>query len=134
MPKFNYIKQPQFGDFNHWVENELSAVERSLRSIPTTLVAEDVADTTYTLVAGDEDKVKCTTNGSAVTVTIPANKFQLGAMVYFEQAGAGAVTLQGDGTATVTSRPGLKSAGKYALFFIWHKTNNVWIAGGDLTT
>ena len=109
-------------------------MERSIASIPTTLAAEDVAGTTYTLVAGDQDKVKCFTSDSAVTVTIPAGLFELGAMVYFMQGGDGAVTLQGDGTATVTSRPGLVSAGKYALFFIWHRTNNVWIAGGDLTT
>lgn len=134
MPKRQYIRLPRLGDFNSWVDQELSAVERSIASIPTTLAAEDVAGTTYTLVAGDQDKVKCFTSDSAVTVTIPAGLFELGAMVYFMQGGDGAVTLQGDGTATVTSRPGLVSAGKYALFFIWHRTNNVWIAGGDLTT
>jgi hypothetical protein len=130
----SYVKQAPQGDPVTWTERELEAIERSLAAIPVTLFAEDVSATTYTLVAGDKDKVKCTTSGSATTITIPADKFELGAMVYFEQHGAGQVTLQGDGTATVNSRPGLKSAGQYAMFFIWHKENNAWIAGGDLTT
>jgi hypothetical protein len=130
----SYIKNPPYGDFLSWAEREFEAVERAIASIPITLTAEDVSATSYTLVSGDKDKVKCTTSGSATTITIPAGIFELGAMVYFEQHGVGQVTLQGDGTATVVSRPGLKSAGQYALFFIWHKTNNAWIAGGDLTT
>lgn len=134
MPKRQYIKQNRFGDPALWLDEELTAIERSIASIPVTLVAEDVSGTSYTLVAGDQDKIKCFTSDSAVTVTIPANKFELGAMVYFMQAGDGVVTLQGDGTSSVVSRPGLDSAGKYALFFIWHRTNNVWVAGGDMTT
>lgn len=140
MPKVNYLRQPKFGDPYLWLEGELSAIERSLGSIPTTLSGEDVTDTTYTLVLGDQDKVKTTTNGSAVTITVPLHsncKFELGAMVYFYQEGAGQVTLVGDATSpgvTVRSRPGLKSGGQYALFFIWKQDDNVWVAGGDLTT
>jgi hypothetical protein len=55
-------------------------------------------------------------------------------MVYFYQEGDGLVTMQGDTGVTVRSRPGLKSGGKYALFFIWKQDDNVWVASGDLTT
>jgi hypothetical protein len=140
MPKFNYVKQNRFGDPGLWIDNELSAVERSIASIPATLAGEDVTGTTYTLVLGDQDKVKTTTNGSAVTITVPLHSnapFELGAMVYFYQEGAGTVTLVGDATSpgvTVRSRPGLVSGGQYALFFIWKQDDNVWVASGDLTT
>jgi hypothetical protein len=138
MPKRNYITLPRLGEFQPWVEQELRSVERAIASIPATLAGEDVAATTYTLVLGDQDKVLTTTSGSAVTISVPTNEsvpFELGTMVYFYQEGDGLVTLQGvDGTVTVRSRPGLKSGGKYALFFIWKQDDNVWVASGDLTT
>lgn len=140
MPKFNYIRNQRIGDFNQWVDNELFAIERSIASIPAVLAGEDVAGTTYTLALGDQDKVKKFTSGSAVTVTVPLHSnvpFEIGAMVYFYQEGGGLVTLQGDATSpgvTVRSRPGLKSGGQYALFFVWKEADNIWVAGGDLTT
>jgi hypothetical protein len=138
MPKRNYITVPRLGEFQPWVEQELRSVERAIASIPATLAGEDVAATTYTLVLGDQDKVKTTTSGSATTISVPTHAsvpFELGAMVYFYQEGDGLVTLQGvDGTVTVRSRPGLVSGGKYALFFIWKQDDNVWVASGDLTT
>lgn len=138
MPR--YIKSVQMGEFPLWTEREFDAIEKSLAAIPETLVNEDVADTTYTLTVGDKDKVKTTTNGSPVTITVPLHsnaKFELGSMVYFYQEGAGTVTLVGDATSpgvTVRSRPGLVSGGQYALFFIWKQEDNLWVAGGDLTT
>ncbi|MCU0296697.1 MAG: hypothetical protein MUD05_11670 [Candidatus Nanopelagicales bacterium] len=137
MPRRNYITQPRLGDFHLWAEQELRAVEMALASIPATLAGEDITGTTYTLAIGDQDKVKTTTNGSAVTITVPSHAnvpFELGSMVYFYQEGDGLVTLQGDTGVTVRSRPGLKSGGKYALFFIWKQDDNVWVASGDLTT
>jgi hypothetical protein len=137
MPKFAYQKTLPQGDFPTWAERELEAVERSLESIPATLKSEDVAGATYTLVMGDQDKVKTTTSGSAVEITVPTHAnapFELGAMVYFYQEGAGLVTLEGDTGVTVRSRPGLVSGGQYALFFIWKQDDNVWVASGDLTT
>ena len=137
MPKRNYITVPRLGEFQPWVEQELRSVERAIASIPATLAGEDVAATTYTLVLGDQDKVKTTTSGSATLITVPTHAnvpFELGAMVYFYQEGDGLATLQGDTGVTVRSRPGLKSGGKYALFFIWKQDDNVWVASGDLTT
>ena len=140
MPRRRYVRNQRLGDFNAWVDNELFAIERTLASIPDTLAGEDVTGTTYTLAVGDQDKVLTTTNGSAVTITVPLHSnapFELGSMVYFYQEGAGQVTLVGDATApgvTVRSRPGLKSGGQYALFFIWKQDDNVWVASGDLTT
>lgn len=137
MPKFSYIRSPQAGVFERWVDGELAAIERSIASIPVTLWSEDVTGTTHTLVISDQDKVLTTTNGSAVTITIPPDSsvaFELGAMVYFYQEGAGQVTLVAGGGVTLNSRPGLVSAGQYALFFVWKQDANVWVAGGDLTT
>ena len=137
MPKKNYVTLPRLGEFQPWVEQELRAIERSIASIPATLPSEDVTGTTYELVLGDQDKVKTTTNGSAVTITIPTDAnapFELGSMVYFYQEGAGTVTLEGDSGVTVRSRPGLVSGGQYALFFVWKKAVNYWVASGDLTT
>lgn len=140
MPRRRYVRNQRLGDFNAWVDNELFAIERALASIPDTLAGEDVTGTTYTLSIGDQDKVLTTTNGSAVTITVPLHSnapFELGAMVYFYQEGAGQVTIVGDATSpgvTIRSRPGLKSGGQYALFFIWKQDDNVWVASGDLTT
>lgn len=137
MPKKNYVRQPRFGDLASWVDAELAAVERSIASIPATLASEDVSSTSYALVIGDQDKVKTTTNGSAVTLTVPTHAsepFELGSMVYFYQEGAGTATLVGASGVTVRSRPGLVSAGQDALFFVWKLEDNVWVASGDLTT
>jgi hypothetical protein len=136
MPKFAYQKTLPQGDFPVWAERELEAIERSLESIPATLKSEDVTGTEYELVTGDQDKVKTTTNGSPVTITVPTHAnapFELGAMVYFYQEGAGEVTLEGDAGVTVRSRPGLLSGGQYALFFIWKEADNLWVASGDLS-
>jgi len=134
--KINYIRNPKFGNFEQWVESELGAVERAFATIPATLYGEEVTGTTYTLVSSDQDKVKKTTNGSAVTITIPNHStvpFEIGTMVYFYQEGAGTVTLEGTSTSvTINSHPTLTSGGQYALFFIWKEADNVWAASGDL--
>ena len=102
------------------------------------LRAKDVTGTTYTPAVGDENYVLTTTNGSAVTVSLPKNAtaaFPVKSVIHFYQEGAGTVTLQAeDGTVTVRSRPGLVSAGQYAMFSAWKRDTNLWVAFGDLTT
>lgn len=76
---------------------------------------EDVASTSYTLVAADLGKIKRFTSGSAVTVTVP-NTLSTGFHCMLSQNGAGQVTVQGDGTLTLRNYgTQLKLAGQYAV-------------------
>jgi hypothetical protein len=58
--------------------------------------------TTYTLVAGDVNKLVTLNNASAITLTIPSGVFTTGQQVNIQQLGAGQVTVTGNGTSTFT--------------------------------
>jgi hypothetical protein len=58
--------------------------------------------TTYTLVAADKDKLVTTSNGSAVTITIPTGVFTVGQSINIQSIGVGLTTISG-GAVTITS-------------------------------
>jgi hypothetical protein len=58
--------------------------------------------TTYTLVASDKDKLVTTSNGSAVTVTIPTGVFTVGQSINIQSIGVGLTTISG-AAVTITS-------------------------------
>jgi len=58
--------------------------------------------TTYTLVAADKDKLVTTSNGSAVTVTIPTGVFTVGQSINVQSIGVGLTTISG-AAVTITS-------------------------------
>jgi len=58
--------------------------------------------TTYTLVAADKDKLVTTSNGAAITVTIPTGVFTVGQSINIQSIGVGLTTISG-GAVTITS-------------------------------
>ena len=67
--------------------------------------------TTYTTVLTDESKLVTLNNGSAITLTIPANSsvaYPVGTKIDITQLGAGQVTVAGAGGVTVNATPTLK--------------------------
>jgi hypothetical protein len=58
--------------------------------------------TTYTLVAGDSGKLVTSSNGSAVTITIPTGVFAAGEQINVQSIGVGLTTISG-GAVTITS-------------------------------
>ena len=132
-----YIANPPYGEVESWSQHEFAAIERTLAGIVTDLQPRTQSSTTYTLVRGDEDILIENTSGSATTVTVPADSttnFAIGTLIHLSQEGAGQVTLSPAGGVTLNSRPGLKSAGQYAMFTVWKRAANSWRAFGDLTT
>lgn len=59
--------------------------------------------TTYTLVAGDNNKLVTCDNASAITVTVPPSIFSAGNVVNLQQIGAGQVTFAAGVGVTITS-------------------------------
>lgn len=86
--------------------------------------------TTYTLVREDAGAVIETTNGAAVTITIPTDasvNFPVGTRIDFFQVGAGLLTLSHSGTLTGSAT----SQGQNYSMSIYKKTTNSWrVVGG----
>ena len=135
MAKVGYIKSLPRGEFNEWVEREFEAIERSVESINYT--AEPVTETNYiyTISSGDDKRIKETTSSSPVSLIVPPSSttsFEVGASIWFFQGGTGVARLLPDTGVTLVSRPGLQSAGQYAMFRIWQRSLDYWVASGDL--
>lgn len=97
-------------------------------------VIEDVAGTTYDVVAADNGKTKRTTNGSAVTVTVP-NGLGQGFNVMFAQWGDGQVAFTTSGGATINNRQShTKIAGKYGVASLLAVAADTFVLGGDTAT
>ena len=58
--------------------------------------------TTYTLVAADRNKLVTSSNGAAVTITIPTGVFAAGEQINVQSIGVGLTTISG-GAVTITS-------------------------------
>jgi hypothetical protein len=100
----------------------------------TTLAIETITGTTYTLVLGDAGKLKQTTNGSAVTVTVPPNAsvaFPVGTQVHFEQNGAGALTLA-PGSGVTLEPSTLTARARYSALTATKTATNRWLVTGDM--
>lgn len=59
--------------------------------------------TTYTLVAGDLNKLVTLSNASTITLTVPNGVFTTGQQINIQQLGAGTVQIRNDGTTVLTS-------------------------------
>jgi hypothetical protein len=59
--------------------------------------------TTYTLVAGDTDKLVTLSNAGAITLTVPPSVFAAGNIINIQRIGAGSVTLAQGAGVTITS-------------------------------
>jgi len=89
--------------------------------------------TTYTLVAGDLNKLVTLSNASAVTVTVPNGVFTAGQQINLQSIGTGQTTVASDGTTTITSTPGLKIRAQYSAATLICTGTNTFTLIGDLS-
>ena len=91
--------------------------------------------TTYTTVLADQSKLVTLNNGSAITLTIPANSsvaYPVGTKIDFAQLGAGQVTFAGAGGVTVNGTPTLKLRAQYSAATCIKIATDTWLLVGDL--
>ena len=87
--------------------------------------------TTYTPVLADAAKLVTLNNAGAITLTVPAAVFSAGQIINIQQIGAGQVTIQGDGTSTVTGT-GTKLRTQYSAASIVCTGTNTFTLIGDI--
>lgn len=90
--------------------------------------------TTYTLVAGDKNKLVTLSNGSAIALTVPTNAsvpYATGSQINIQQLGAGQVTVTGDTGVTVTGT-GTKLRAQYSAATLIKTGTDSWTMVGDI--
>jgi len=91
--------------------------------------------TTYTAVLKDEGRLITLNNGSAITLTVPADSsvsYNIGTKVDLLALGAGQVTVVAASGATVNATPGLKLRDQYSAASLIKYGTNTWALVGDL--
>ena len=92
--------------------------------------------TSYTLVAGDVNKLVTASNASAITVTVPASVYSANDIINVQQIGAGQVTFTGP-SVTITSNGATSAAPKlraqYSACSIVCTASNTFTIVGDLS-
>ena len=101
----------------------------NLPTVSLNLVLNAQTGTTYTLVAGDVNKLVTLSNASAITVTIPNGVFTTGQQINIQQIGAGQVTIANDGTTSFTGVGTLLRAQYSAATIICTGTNTFTVVG-----
>ena len=93
--------------------------------------------TTYSLVAGDVNKLVTLSNAGAITLTVPNGVFTVGQQINIQQLGAGQVTVASDGTTVLTSTGATSTAPKlraqYSAATIICTSSNNFTVIGDLS-
>jgi hypothetical protein len=92
--------------------------------------------TTYTLVAGDLNKLVTLSNASPITLTVPPSIFSAGDEIHIQAIGAGQVTLAQGAGVTITSTGATSSAPKLRIqesaATIICKSSNTFTVMGDI--
>ena len=92
--------------------------------------------TTYTLVAGDLNKLDTLSNASSNNLTVPNGVFTTGQAINVQQIGAGQVNIISDGTTVLTSTGATSTAPKlrtqYSAATIICTATNTFTVIGDL--
>jgi hypothetical protein len=91
--------------------------------------------TTYTTVLSDASVLVTLNNGSAITLTIPANSsvaYPTGTKIDLAQIGAGQVTVAGAGGVTVNATPSLAFRAQYSAATCIKTATDTWLLVGDL--
>ena len=93
--------------------------------------------TTYTLVAGDLNKLVTLSNASTVTLTVPNGVFTTGQQINIQQLGAGQVQIRNDGTTVLTSTGATSTApnlrAQFSAATIICTSSNNFTVIGDLS-
>jgi hypothetical protein len=92
---------------------------------------------TYTLVAGDLNKLVTMSNAGTLTLTVPNGVFTTGQQVNVQQIGAGLVQIRNDGTSVLTSTGATSTApnlrAQYSACTIICTSSNNFTVIGDLS-
>jgi len=87
--------------------------------------------TTYTLLSSDVYKMVTLSNANPITVTVPNGVFTTGQYIDLQQIGAGQVTVQSDGTTTITGT-GTKLRTQYSAASLLCTGTNTFTLIGDI--
>ena len=92
--------------------------------------------TTYTLVAGDVNKLVTASNASAITITVPPSVYSANDVINVQQIGAGQVTFTGP-SVTITSNGATSASPKiraqYSACSIICSASNTFTIVGDIS-
>jgi hypothetical protein len=106
-------------------------------ALPKLLSFNAQTGTTYTLVAGDADKLVTTSNASAVTVTIPPSVFSAGQQINVQSIGVGLTSFAAGAGVTITSTGATAAApvlrARYSAATIICTASNTFTVIGDLS-
>lgn len=89
--------------------------------------------TAYTLVIADAGKRVAMSNAASNVVTVPPNSavpFQVNAMLFVSQDGAGSTSIAAGVGVTVNSADGLKIGGQYKMASLIKTATDTWMAIG----
>ncbi len=113
------------------------AVDNTVAQYTTKMQFNPQSGTSYTLVGGDLGKWVTSSNGSAVTITVPPSVFVAGNTINVQQTGAGQVTFSQGSGVTITSTGATASAPKlraqYSACTIICVASNQFTIVGDLS-
>ena len=92
--------------------------------------------TTYTLVAGDVNKLVTANNASAITITVPPSVYSANDVINVQQIGVGQVTFAAGSGVTITSNGATSAAPKiraqYSACSIICSASNTFTIIGDI--
>ena len=92
--------------------------------------------TSYSLVAGDLNKLVTLSNASTITLTVPNGVFTTGQQINIQQLGAGTVQIRNDGTTVLTSTGATSTApnlrAQYSAATIICTSSNNFTVIGDI--
>jgi len=114
-----------------------SAYDLAAAALPKLLTFNAQTSTTYTLVAGDADKLVTTSNASAITVTIPPSVFSAGQQINVQSIGVGLTSFAAGAGVTITSTGATAAApvlrARYSACTIICTASNTFTVIGDLS-
>lgn len=153
--QYSYLKDTnatEYYDGSAWVgapQGDITAVNTAVTSGLTGGAASGSVDlslllnfnaqtgTTYTLVAGDLNKLVTTSNASAVTVTVPPSVFSAGQQINVQSIGVGLTSFAQGAGVTITSTGAVSTApvlrARYSAATVICTGSNTFTIVGDLS-